>query len=94
MWSRALAAGGDLVSITSFNEWGEGTQIEPAVSMTALGGRRQYLDYGDSPYLFLDVTQRWAHELTAGREAANLEYAGGNGANGQIDGGEGREEGE
>jgi glycoprotein endo-alpha-1,2-mannosidase len=30
MWSAALRAGADLVTITSYNEWGEGTQIEPA----------------------------------------------------------------
>src|SRR5581483_6327185 len=30
LWTAALAAGPDAVSITSFNEWGEGTQIEPA----------------------------------------------------------------
>ena len=30
LWSAALAASPDVVSITSFNEWGEGTQIEPA----------------------------------------------------------------
>ena len=29
-WRSALAAGADVVSITSFNEWHEGTQIEPA----------------------------------------------------------------
>jgi len=29
-WSAALAAGADIVSITSYNEWHEGTQIEPA----------------------------------------------------------------
>ena len=33
MWLRAIAAKGDIVSITSFNEWGEGTQIEPCMSM-------------------------------------------------------------
>lgn len=30
LWSAALAAAPDVVTITSFNEWGEGTQIEPA----------------------------------------------------------------
>jgi len=30
LWSAALAAHPDIVTITSFNEWGEGTQIEPA----------------------------------------------------------------
>jgi hypothetical protein len=30
LWTAALAAQSDLVTITSFNEWGEGTQIEPA----------------------------------------------------------------
>jgi glycoprotein endo-alpha-1,2-mannosidase len=30
LWSAALAAAPDIVTITSYNEWGEGTQIEPA----------------------------------------------------------------
>ena len=30
LWTAALAAQPDIVTITSFNEWGEGTQIEPA----------------------------------------------------------------
>ena len=30
MWRGALRAGADLVTITSYNEWHEGTQIEPA----------------------------------------------------------------
>jgi hypothetical protein len=30
LWSAALVASPDLVTITSYNEWGEGTQIEPA----------------------------------------------------------------
>jgi hypothetical protein len=30
MWRAALRASADLVTITSYNEWGEGTQIEPA----------------------------------------------------------------
>ena len=30
LWSAALRASPDIVTITSFNEWGEGSQIEPA----------------------------------------------------------------
>ena len=30
MWRRAVAARADLVTVTSYNEWHEGTQIEPA----------------------------------------------------------------
>jgi glycoprotein endo-alpha-1,2-mannosidase len=39
LWAAAVAAKPDVVSITSFNEWGEGTQIEPARA------HRGYLDY-------------------------------------------------
>ncbi len=31
MWRAAIASGADNVTITSFNEWHEGTQIEPAI---------------------------------------------------------------
>ena len=31
MWQAAVAAGADRVTITSYNEWHEGTQIEPAL---------------------------------------------------------------
>jgi glycosyl hydrolase family 99 len=34
LWSAALQAQPDLVTITSYNEWGEGSQIEPACRRT------------------------------------------------------------
>jgi hypothetical protein len=40
MWRSAIRAGADLVTITSYNEWHEGTQIEAAAEA---GGR--YLSY-------------------------------------------------
>src|SRR5204863_5104136 len=36
MWRAAIRAGADRVTITSYNEWHEGTQIEPA---SAAGSR-------------------------------------------------------
>jgi hypothetical protein len=42
MWRNAIAAGADRVTITSYNEWHEGTQIEPA----AVAGRRGRYRYG------------------------------------------------
>jgi len=42
LWRAALRAQPDGVTITSFNEWGEGTQIEPAAA------RRGYLSYDGS----------------------------------------------
>jgi hypothetical protein len=43
MWRAAIRAGADRVTITSFNEWHEGTQIEPAMTpvprkLTVSGG--------------------------------------------------------
>ena len=39
-WRAALEAAPHAVSITSYNEWGEGTQIEPARPHTSSTGRR------------------------------------------------------
>jgi glycoprotein endo-alpha-1,2-mannosidase len=67
MWHAALAAGADRVTITSFNEWQEGTQIEPAATALRLGGYR-YFSYDGAWGLhgviaenaYLDRTAYWA----------------------------------
>jgi hypothetical protein len=44
MWRAALMSGADDVTITSFNEWHEGTQIEPAAVPRRRASYR-YLSY-------------------------------------------------
>lgn len=55
---RAIAARPDYIGITSFNEWHEGTQIEPAIPKKAAEYR--YEDYADRPpQWYLDRTAYW-----------------------------------
>jgi glycoprotein endo-alpha-1,2-mannosidase len=51
MWEAAIAACPDFITICSFNEWGEGTQIEPC------------LEYED---LYLKLTAKWARAFREG----------------------------
>jgi glycoprotein endo-alpha-1,2-mannosidase len=44
MFNKALKVNPDFIGITSFNEWHEGTQIEPAISKTTPS--YTYEDYG------------------------------------------------
>jgi glycoprotein endo-alpha-1,2-mannosidase len=75
MWQAAIGAKADIVSVTSYNEWGEGTQIEPASSKQ---GYESYESYSEgnaasSPHqshLYVNATQRWARRLAQGTAAA------------------------
>jgi hypothetical protein len=59
-WRAAAEAHPDIVGVTSFNEWHEGTQIEPAVPFTASDGF-EYLDYRPhQPSHYLVLTRRFA----------------------------------
>jgi glycoprotein endo-alpha-1,2-mannosidase len=67
LWTAALAARPDIVSITSFNEWGEGTQIEPA---SARQGYRAYegswgLSGVAAQYAYLLRTAYWTGRFHA-----------------------------
>jgi len=67
MWRGAVKARADLVTITSYNEWHEGTQIEPARA-----ARRGYEGYDGAWGLrgrvaetaYLDRTAFWVRRLT------------------------------
>jgi len=57
MWAAAEAAIPDAVSITSFNEFGEGTQIEPVKPFTSKSNGEKSSDYGSrGPYLYMNIT--------------------------------------
>jgi hypothetical protein len=67
MWRGAVRARADLVTITSYNEWHEGTQIEPARP-----GRRGYESYDgawglrgqDAETAYLDRTAFWVRRFS------------------------------
>jgi hypothetical protein len=68
MWQAALEAQADLVTITSYNEWSEGTQIEPACPRP---GYESYdgaygLHGDDARWAYIDRTAFWTAQL-AGR---------------------------
>ncbi|KAJ8291214.1 hypothetical protein GJAV_G00022700 [Gymnothorax javanicus] len=66
-FAAALEARADIISITSFNEWHEGTQIEKAVPKTV--GQMKYEDYlPHRPEAYLEMTQKWAEKFNRERE--------------------------
>lgn len=67
-WERMFELGvePDLVAITSFNEWHEGTQIEPAATGKDRPGTYPYLDYETlDPEGYLELTREWAGAFLA-----------------------------
>ena len=67
-WEAALGVGVEpaLVTITTFNEWHEGTQIEPAAVGATNGLGYTYEDYGSlGPEGYLTVTRQWGARFLA-----------------------------
>ncbi|KAF5899421.1 glycoprotein endo-alpha-1,2-mannosidase-like protein [Clarias magur] len=63
----ALNVQPEIVSITSFNEWHEGTQIERAMPKKTL--RHVYLDYQPhEPDLYLELTRSWVEQYHKEKE--------------------------
>jgi hypothetical protein len=66
-WEKVVAAGSEFVSIISFNEWHEGTQVEPAAAIhMPFSGYYSYAgSYGkngdESERSYLQRTRRWIH---------------------------------
>lgn len=61
-WRTAIIAGADFFSITSFNEWHEGTQIEPAVPKSTKN--YTYMDYEpEGSNFYLHLTNWWINQI-------------------------------
>ena len=55
-----------LVAITTFNEWHEGTQIEPAAAGVQNGSGYTYADFGKlTPDGYLALTRQWVDRFVA-----------------------------
>ena len=69
MWKSALRAKADIVTVTSYNEWQEGTQIEPARKQGNLPGYEGAWGRhgGGAPRAYLDATARWTAALSLAR---------------------------
>jgi hypothetical protein len=65
-WQALLDTGlkPEMVTITSFNEWHEGTQIEPALPLMEIERGEEYSDYQSlPPEGYLALTREWADRL-------------------------------
>ena len=67
MWRAAVRAKPDLVTITSYNEWQEGTQIEPArIQVERQGYEGAWGKHGmPAQRAYLDATTRWVARFRA-----------------------------
>lgn len=66
-WRSALSKRPSFISISSFNNWQDGNQIEPAKSKKT--PTRIYLDYEpEGPLFYINLTQWWVKQFLSSIE--------------------------
>ncbi|MGL6125699.1 glycoside hydrolase family 99 protein [Chryseobacterium artocarpi] len=65
MFDAAIKVNPEFIGITSFNEWHEGTQIEPAIPKKI--DNFIYEDYGKDPWMYIKETKRLTDKFLKGR---------------------------
>lgn len=66
MFSAAQRTDAQILGLTSYNEWGEGTQLEAAVAFTTEKGEKLQ-EYEAGPSMYMDLTREIAAEFKAAR---------------------------
>lgn len=71
-WRTALGADAKIVSVTSFNEWHEGTQIEPAEPAQTGEKNFTYLSYEpEDPDFYLRETRHWVEKMIGSKKTGH-----------------------
>ncbi|CAF1271736.1 unnamed protein product, partial [Didymodactylos carnosus] len=65
MGKRCLSSDDSILTITSFNEWHEGTQIEPSVKMFDPLNNFTYKHYHHGPFTYISLTRQLIFSTTA-----------------------------
>mmetsp|Transcript_6714 Transcript_6714/g.8964 ORF Transcript_6714/g.8964 Transcript_6714/m.8964 type:complete len:106 (+) Transcript_6714:508-825(+) len=63
MFSSAVSIAPPIISITSFNEWHEGTQIEPADDQPPQPSQGSYTGYEQGPFQYYEQTKYWTQRF-------------------------------
>lgn len=63
MWKKAVQVDPDIIIINSFNNWIEGTQIEPAINRTGYEFNKDYWSNDNDSGLYMRKTSDWSKEF-------------------------------
>jgi glycoprotein endo-alpha-1,2-mannosidase len=83
MWKSAIRSDADAVTITSYNEWHEGTQIEPALVRTGRSAAAASFESYDGAYglhgraaerAYLQRTAFWSSSFARARERSRIPW--------------------